>query len=99
MGLRLGKRRVGSHIPIELSLVSALQKNAFILLSRQVSIFPPLPMVGAPLKEDSLRQLDKTLEKRPHAAAVPILRGNTKKKGLGKTPIEKDLVQAQKMTG
>ena len=34
-------------------------------------------------QEGSLRHPNKILEERPHALAIPILRGNTRKKGLG----------------
>ena len=46
----------------------------------------------------SSRQPDTTLAKRPHAPAVPILRGKTREKALGENIIEKDLTQAPKGT-
>ena len=50
------------------------------------------------LKVGSFRQPDKTLEERPHAPAVPTLRGNIREKDLGEKIIEKDLTQARKVT-
>ena len=40
------------------------------------------------LKESSLRQPDMTLAERPHAPAVPILRGNTMEKALGENIVD-----------
>ena len=46
------------------------------------------------LKGGCWRQPDITLAERPHAPAVPILRGNTREKALGEKIIEKTLTLA-----